>query len=182
MSEPCPGCGGTLKVHTAPCPVFTPRKTVYPRIQVVTPAQYVANFQRIYARLAADAHDHGLDGLAIHDWPRNDDLVITQDVTIREQLVCLLGRVLRWAHEDETEDLAQPLLERIRDQLRPAFIAPAAPPLAISPPPWIRVAIQRLHALTPSDAALATPQPGDTPVTSCDRWRVGLWAAELELS
>ena len=148
-------------MHRSPtCPGLKPKRT-WPRLQITTPAQYLADFERVFQRLAADVADHDLDDLAVHDWPRTDPQVLIQLVTIREQLECLLGRILRWAQEDDAQLLAAPLLQAIRDLLRtpprlvfepladllrPGFVAPRLPPRTISPPPAMRLAIERLKA------------------------------------
>jgi hypothetical protein len=156
------------------------RRLTWPRVQVRLPADYLADFERIYVRLASDAREYGVDALAVHDWPRGGPEFVIQLVTVGEQLESLYRKVCRWATEGGTQDLAHPLMAAILRLLRPAgFVAPTTPPPTITPPQWIRVAIARLQPVTPHAAALATPQPGDTPEITTDRWRIGLWAAEI---
>jgi hypothetical protein len=106
----------------------------------------LADFQRVYEQLAADVDEYGPDALAAHDWPHGPGL-LTQHVTIREQLESLYRRVARWAQQDGTVwDLALPLLAAILRRLRPGFVAPPTPPRTVTPPLAMHLAIARLTA------------------------------------
>jgi hypothetical protein len=146
-AELCPGgCGGNVRVHGRPgCPAFKPRRATWTR-QVRRADAELSDFQRVYEQLAADVADHGIDALAVHDWPHGPGL-LTQHVTIGEQLESLYRRVARWAQADGTVwDLALPLLAAILRRLRPGFVAPPQPTRTVTPPLAISLAIGRLTA------------------------------------
>jgi hypothetical protein len=145
-----------------------------------------ASLRKAFRQLKHDlaAVDGNLDAPSKRDWPPNCDIV-SAELSLREQFQLLHWRAARLVQQGNFA--AEPLRRRVAKVLeipaRAGFIAPQTVPTSghvIMPPPAIAAALERLRPVTPFGAALASPQPGDTLTTADDRWRVSLWAAEIQ--
>lgn len=144
-----------------------------------TPLDRLAELEQAYRRLVSDLHDADgdLDADSRTDWPPSCEAV-TPELSVGEQLSVLhtLAEALVQLHG---LDAARPLAARVRSLLEvaPGFTAPAR---SLRPPRAVASAIERLRAVTPPDAALATLRPEDTGEIACDRRLVAWYAAVVD--
>lgn len=154
--ERCPDCGGSRVpfLHLRKdCP-SAERPRYVPR--AVTDADRIAALERVVAMLLEHIREHGLHAPARTSWPDDglDDLPPAERLLRQQARIC--RRALRRI------DPHHPLIDVLSRVLVPGFRAPTTiAPRPIQPPFAVWLALQRLRHVTPLDAPLARPQPGD---------------------